>query len=168
MSSASRRAVEYSRGPEAEKPVPEPSPRGSAASTVLASMTVVGATALFLATLMPVLRVTVDNRVITALDQTGWDKHGAALLALAILAIVLLRPALLGSQPAAVAIALAGLAAIVITVAADLPDIGDTGAVGSQLDTGKVGAGFGAYLEVLGGVLLLAAGGFIAMTNRRD
>ena len=106
--------------------------------------------------------------MLTALDRTGWDEHGAALIALALFAVVLLRPALRGSRPAAVAIALAGAAALAITIASDLPDVGDKGAVGARFETGEVGTGFGAYLEALGGVLLLAAGGFLALTGRDE
>jgi hypothetical protein len=131
-------------------------------------MGLVGAASLVLATFLPVLRVSVDDRVLTALDRTGWDEHGAALIALALLALILLLPALRGSRPAAVAVALAGLAALVITIASDLPDVGDNGAVGRQLETGEVGTGFGAYLEALGGVLLLAAGGLLAFRGADD
>ena len=168
MNGAPRGAVEYSRGPEAENPVESPSGGRSSASTVLAVMALIGAAALIAATFLPVLRISIDDEVVSGLDRTGWDEHGAALLALAIFALALLRPALRGSRPAALAIALAGIAALAIAVASDLPDIGDTGALGNRLEAGKVGAGFGAYAETLGGILLVAAGGMLALISRDD
>ena len=168
MNSAPRRAVEYSRGPEAENPVEEPPAGLSRERIALATLALIGAAMLIAATLLPVLRISVDNEVITGLDRSGWDEHGAALLALAAFALVLLRPALRGSRPAAVAIALVGIAALAIAIASDLPDVGDTGSIGNRLEDAEIGTGLGAYAETLGGVLLLAAGGILAFANSRD
>ena len=174
MSSASRRVDEDSRGSEPSSPVPEPMATGDgeplpAASKALFGAVAAGIAALVAATLLPVLRISIDERVVTALDRSGWDEHGAALIALAAFAALMLAVLLRGDGgvAAAVAIALCGVAVVAIVIASDLPDVGDVGAVGSRLQSGKVGTGLGAYAETLGGVLLLAGGGGLALTFRR-
>ena len=134
---------------------------------LLTLLTAAGIAALIASAFLPVLRISVNERVVTALDRSGWDQHGAALIALALLAAALLPLAARGNPTAAGAIALTGLAAIAIIIATDLPDVGDVGAVGAQLDDGKVGTGLGAHAEALGGVLLLAGGGLMAFSSRR-
>ena len=56
---------------------------------------------------------------------------------------------------------------LVIAIASDLPDVGDVGSVGARLE-GEVGTGLGAYAETLGGVLLLAGGGGLALRSRAE
>jgi hypothetical protein len=175
VSSTSRRADEDSRGSGAQNPVEDPEATGDGAgrdtvTTALLAMIAAGIAALIAATFLPVLRISVDERVITALDRTGWDQHGAALLALAAFAAFMLVALVRGDggRAAAVAIALCGAVAIVIVVATDLPDVGDVGSVGERLRTGEVGTGLGAYAEALGGVLLLAGGGGLALRARGD
>jgi hypothetical protein len=121
-----------------------------------------GAAALVAATLLPVLRLEVLGRVRPALDRTGWDLHGPALLVLAALALVLLALALRGSLPAALALGAAGLAVLAIAVLGDLPDVGRTDLVQEPYALGTVQAGAGAFAEIIGGVLLLGAGGALA------
>ena len=174
MSSASHRVDEDSRGSEAENRVPSPVDAGDSepspgVSTALTALVVAGIIALVAATFLPVLRITINDRVITELDRTGWDEHGAALLALAAFAALMLAALLRGDAitAPAVAIALCGVAALVIAIASDLPDIGEVGTVGRRLRDGEVGTGLGAYAETLGGVLLLAGGGLMAFRSRR-
>ena len=87
------------------------------------AMVVAGIAALVAATFLPVLRISVDERVVTSLDRTGWDEHGAALLALAAFAALMLAALARGDGgiAAAVAIALCGLAVIVIVASPTCP-----------------------------------------------
>jgi hypothetical protein len=135
---------------------------------VLAAAALAGCAALVAATFLPVLRVAVDGRVAASLDRTGWDLHGPALLLIAALGAALLPAALRGSLAAALGVGVAGLAALGIAVIGDLPDVGATGLVGEGLREGRGEAGVGAYLEVLGGVLLLVAGGVLALLGRDE
>lgn len=190
MSSTSRRGDEDSRGSEPSDPVRGPVADGSSepveagaggpeggpaeaprsvAERLLLGLVAAGIAALVAATFLPVLRISVNERVVTALDRTGWDEHGAALLALAAFAALMLAALLRGDGGVApaLAIALCGLAVIAVVAASDLPDVGDVGAVGTRLQSGKVGTGLGAYAEALGGVLLLAGGGGLALRGRR-
>ncbi len=160
MSSASHLSDdEYSRGDGAERPA-------ARARATLAVCAFIGIASLVVATVAPVLRVETAGRIDVALDRTGWDVHGPALLLIAVVALVLLGLALRGSVAAALALAVCGLTALGIAIAADLPDIGSTGLVGTRLLTGTTRAGPGAYAEILGGVLLLASGGILAFAGR--
>ena len=143
---------------------------GTGTTRVLGAMVAGGIAALIAATFLPVLRISVNDEVITDLDRTGWDEHGAALLALAAFATLMLAAVARGDGGAApaIAIALCGVAVIVIVVASDLPDVGDVGSVGARLREGEVGTGLGAYAETLGGVLLLAGGGGLALRSRAE
>jgi len=149
---------EYSRGDRASRQAL----RGRAALAVCA---LAGVASLVAATVLPVLRIAAAGRIVPALDRTGWHVHGPALLLIAAVALLMLGLALRGSLAAAVALAVCGLTALGIAAAADLPDIGSSGLVGEQLLTGTTHAGLGAYAEVLGGVLLLAAGGILAFAG---
>ena len=163
MNNAPRRSdVEYSRGNAAD---PGAARGAGAVLGLLSALVVAGAAALVAATLAPVIQVGVGGHTVAALDRTGWDRHGLALPVLATLALVLLPLALRGSA-AAFAIAGCGVGAIVIAAAIDLPDLGGAGAVGAQLAEGTTKAGAGLYLEALGGVLLLAGGGLLAMARQ--
>jgi hypothetical protein len=168
MNRAPRRGVEYSRGTEAENPAETDRQRRSSLTTALSLLAVAGGLLLIVATFLPVLRISVDGEVLTALDRTGWDEHGAALLALGLFALALTPAAFRGARPAAIAIALVGIAALAIAIASDLPDVGDTGSVGMRLEDAEIGTGLGIYAETLGGVLLLAAGGMLAFTSGRE
>jgi len=168
MNRAPRRGVEYSRGTEAENPAETDRQRRSSLTTALSLLAVAGGLLLIVATFLPVLRIGVDGEVLTALDRTGWDEHGAALLALGLFALALTPAAFRGARPAAIAIALVGIAALAIAIASDLPDVGDTGSVGMRLEDAEIGTGLGIYAETLGGVLLLAAGGMLAFTSGRE
>ncbi len=166
MSSTSHRSdVEYSRGDHAER---DPSRRLSTARGALALCGLGGIAGLVVATLSPVQRIEVAGRIRPAFDRTGWDVHGPALVLVAGVALVLLVLAVRGSRAAALGLAVCGLVAIGIAVLGDLPDIGDSGLVGERLVEGTVRAGIGAFAEVLGGVLLLLAGGVLASLDRGE
>ena len=99
--------------------------------------------------------------------QTGGDRHGYALLILAVFAaaatIALLAS---GFAPLAISIAIAGAIALLIFLTLDLPDVNSTG----NLDDGiiafadveaKPRAGF--WLELAGGLGLAVAGAWLAL-----
>ncbi len=165
MSSVSRRSDDDSRGPDPDRTAP----RGAwLVHPALAICALAGVASLVAATLLPVLRVEVGGSIRAALDQSGWDLHGPALIVLAVVAAVLLPAALRGSLVAALGIALTGVAALGIAVIGDLPDVGSTGPTALRLQEGTGRAGIGAYAEVLGAVLLLTAGGALALLRGED
>jgi hypothetical protein len=135
----------------------------SAARRAGAAAVVAGAAAAVLATFLPVLRVAADRELVPALDRSGWDLHGPALIALALLAVVALPAAVRGAVAAALAICVSGLVVLGLAVLDDLPDVGTKGLVGADLLEGVTRAGAGAYVEVLAGVLLVLGGGVLAL-----
>jgi hypothetical protein len=97
---------------------------------------------------------------------SGWDRHGAALLVLALLAAVMLAGARRGSGPAAAAVAATGVAALAIALVGDAPDVHDTGLVGSLYEDAVARPGAGFAFELVGGALLLGAGLALAALRR--
>jgi hypothetical protein len=90
---------------------------------------------------------------------SGLERHNGGLLLLGLLAIAMAWGAGIGrSRPAAIALAVAGAVVLAITIALDLPETRETGAIGLNFAgaSGQPGTGF--YLALVAGGLALAAG----------
>jgi hypothetical protein len=59
------------------------------------------------------------------------------------------------------ALAVLGLAALLIAVVGDVPDLNETGFIGQVYEDAAAGPKGGFYLETLGAILLLASGGLM-------
>lgn len=122
-----------------------------------------GAVLLVLATSATVIQIKVLTTPVTAsgLDTklSGSNRHGAALIVIAVFAAVMLFGALRGAKPAMLAMAAAGLLALGIAIISDARHIHDTGQVGQLYEQASAGAGPGFRYETLGGALLIVAGG---------
>ncbi len=121
-----------------------------------------GAICLLLATLTTVIEIKVGTTTRVPDHDThrsGWDRHGPALLVIALFAAAMVVGALRGAGPAMAALAVLGLAALLIAVVGDVPDLNETGFVGEVYENAAAGPEAGFYLETLGGILLLGAGG---------
>lgn len=160
VSGASRgNAGDDSKGPA---PARAALPSVFALRTALALAGLVGALALLVATFATIIQITVGTATRTAAidtSHTGWDRHGPALLVLALLAAWLLALALRGSRTAMAGLAATGVAALAIATVWDRPHVHDTGAIGDIYAEAHAGPGAGYYLETLGGALLLLSGG---------
>lgn len=100
-----------------------------------------------------------DPELADRCELSGFERHGGALLLLALLAGVLGWGAGIGgSRPAAVA--LIGIGAVVLAWAllVDLPVTDETGALGSTFEGARGQAGIGLTLELVAGALAVAAG----------
>jgi hypothetical protein len=131
--------------------------RGGLAVSALA-----GAVLLVVATFATIIQIKVGTTTSAAgadTSQSGWERHGPALLVLALLALWLLAMALRGARAAMAGLAAAGVAALAIAMVWDRPHVHDTGAVGDLYSEAKADPSSGYYLETLGGALLLLAGG---------
>jgi hypothetical protein len=103
-------------------------------------------------------------------DQQAADRHHLALGVIAVLAIGAVGVAVLGaSRPAAIAVAVAGLAALALFLIVDLPDANSVGTLGgectslpSQLDEAKAEPQAGFWLELAGALALAFSGGILA------
>ena len=98
---------------------------------------------------------------------SGFERHGGAFLVLGAAAVVMAVGATRGgSRPAGVACIAIALVVLALALLRDLPEAGETGAIGMRYEAASGEAGPGLYLEVAAG-LLLAAGGALALARRR-
>jgi hypothetical protein len=138
-----------------------PSPGVAALRAALAAAGLAGALLLIVATFTAIIEITVETTT-SGVDldgtQSGWDRHGPALIVLALLALWLLTAALRGTRIAMTGLALTGLVALAIAVHWDRPHVHETGSVGEVYTEATAQPGTGYYLETLGGLLLLLSG----------
>src|SRR4051812_49364160 len=107
------------------------------------------------------LSTLVQIKVITVVKErlTGHDQHSWAMAILGLAALPLAwGAARRHARPAMLALALIGLAAVLIALIGDLPDTRSTGVIGQRYEEAAAQAGPGFYFETAGGVLLLVAG----------
>ncbi len=136
-------------------------PGGARLRLAMSVAGLLGALLLVVATFATVVRLESGRAAVGGLSSSGWDRHGPALLLLAVAAVVLLGVGLRGARVGFAGLAACGLTAVVIALAWDAPDLNSVGAVGDIYSRAQAHAGAGFYLETLGGVLLLAAGGVL-------
>jgi len=165
MSAAQDEATrEYSRGPR----LPSGARGGPlAARLALAATSAIGIVLLVASTFTPIIRI----KVVTVIQEsfTGFERHHVALILIGLLAAAMTVGAFQGARPAMGALAVCGVAVLLIALLGDLPDAGDTGQIGDRYEDAEALTGIGYYLETLGGVLLLAAGGgFLILAGRLE
>jgi len=93
-------------------------------------------------------------------ELSGWERHGGALVLLALIAAGagILAGRRDGSSAAAAMLVVIGVLALAIALIGDLPETSETGAIGRDFDGATAQAGLGFYLELTGGVLSVLAG----------
>ena len=148
----------FAPGPSAQEPpsqrptgrrfAPGPSavPTTFALRSGLALAGLAGALLLLAATFATIIQITVgtSTKAVGAdTSHSGWDRHGPALIVLALLAMWLLVLALRGSRAAMAGLAATGVAALAIAMIWDRPHVHDTGSVGRHLRRGPRGPGLG-------------------------
>jgi hypothetical protein len=90
--------------------------------------------------------------------EPGHEQHGWALFVLGVAALPLAWAAGVGgSRPAALALAAIGAVALVFWGVGDLPDTNETGEFGVRYEAASAAAGPGLWLELAGGIALVAA-----------
>jgi hypothetical protein len=107
-----------------------------------------GALLLVVATFATIIEITVETTT-RGVDfdaaQSGWDRHGPALIVLALLALWLLTAALRGIRIAMTGVALTGIVALAIAVHWDRSHVHDTGSVGEVYTEATANPGTGYY-----------------------
>jgi hypothetical protein len=139
-----------------------PLPTVLALRAALAVAGFAGALLLVVATFTTIIEITVETTTRAVnfdAAQSGWDRHGPALIVLALLALWLLAVGLRGARVAMAGLALAGVVTLAIAVHWDRPHVHDAGSVGEVYAEATAAPGTGYYLETLGGALLLLSGG---------
>jgi hypothetical protein len=120
----------------------------------------VSAIALFASELMTTFEFTPQGGEVQ-LEQQAADRHGNALIVIAVFAIAaLLFAVVTGSKPAATAVAVAGVVALLIFLLADLPDANTTGTLDTDqsfIDAEAVPRE-GFYMELIGALALTVSG----------
>ena len=102
--------------------------------------------------------------------QSGFERHGPALLLLGLVTAVMAWGAGLGgSRPAAAALVAVGLVVLGIALLIDLPVTDDTGAIGPRFEGARAQAEIGFTLELAAGALAALAGAarLLLFTNSR-
>ena len=160
MSAAPREA----KGHDSRKALASPVGFGTtrAVRIALAIAAAAGALCLVIATFSTVIEITVGTTSKIADRDThlsGYDRHSVALLLIGLFALVMTVGAWRGARPAMAALAVAGIAVLLIALIGDLPDVHKTGVIGELYDNARANPKLGYYLETLGGALLLLAGG---------
>jgi hypothetical protein len=160
MSAAPREA----KGHDSRKALSLPAGIGTvrAVRIALAIAALAGAVCLFVATFSTVIEITVGTTSKIAgrdTELSGYDRHSFALILIALFALAMAGGALRGARPAMIAVAVAGIAVLLIALVGDLPDVHKTGVIGQLYDNARANPRIGYYLETLGGALLLLAGG---------
>jgi hypothetical protein len=91
--------------------------------------------------------------------QTGFERHGPALVLLALVVATMAWGAGMGgSRPAAAALLAVGVVVLAIALLIDLPVTDDTGAIGPRFEGAQAEAEAGFTLELAAGVLAAVAG----------
>jgi hypothetical protein len=166
MSAAPREAKDQDSRKALASPVGLSTARAVRIALVVAA--VAGALCLVVATFSTVIEITVGTTSKIADRDThlsGYDRHSFALLLIAAFALVMTVGAWRGARPAMAAVAVAGIAVLLIALIGDLPDVHKTGAIGELYDNARANPKTGYYLETLGGALLLLAGGGMLITT---
>jgi hypothetical protein len=131
---------------------------------------VIGAVVLIVAELSTIAQVDVGSTSCEVINDSdpaladrcalsGLERHGGALILVALLAIAMAAGAGPGgSRPAAVALLAIGAVVLGVALLVDLPETGRTGAIGDSFEAAKASAGTGFTLEIAAALLLGAAG----------
>jgi len=99
---------------------------------------------------------------------SGWERHGGALLFLAVVAAAGGIAVRRGNDgPAGAVLLVNGAVALGIALIGDLPETNETGAIGLNFDGATAQAGLGFYLELTAGVLCLLAGLLVLIRARQ-
>jgi hypothetical protein len=122
-----------------------------------------GAALAVVATFSTVIKIVVLT--VTPFTQTGYDRYGPALLVLAGFALLMIAGGVRGARPAMGALALAGVAVLLIAVLVDVPHIHDKGVwpLADQYEDAEASAGTGFYFETAAGILMLLGGALMLL-----
>jgi hypothetical protein len=100
-----------------------------------------------------------DPELADRCELSGFERNGGAFVLLALLATVMAFGAGLGrSRPAAFALMAIGALVLLWALLVDLPVTDETGAIGRNFEGAEAAAGPGLTLEIVGGVVVAAAG----------
>ena len=130
-----------------------------------AALSIVAVALLVAAEFSTVYEVTVGSLEVVQRSASGGENHGYALLVVAVFAVVLTLLGLRGGGRApGLALVALGAVVLVVALAVDRPDTRGSGRLPESLayEDARARAGAALGLELVGGVLLVVAGGLLA------
>ena len=135
----------------------------SAIALALAAVAAVAAVLLIVSEFLPLYKVLVGALETERRSEVGWRNHAFAMLLLGLAAVPMLLGALRGARPAMWALAGIGVVALVIALTVDLSAARESGTLRESVsyEDAKAEPAIGFFIETLGGVLLLLAGGLL-------
>jgi hypothetical protein len=102
-------------------------------------------------------------------ELSGFERNGGSFILLAVLAGAMAWGAGIGgSRPAAVTLAVVGVAVLAWALLVDLPETNETGALGRNFEGATAAAGPGLTIELIAGALALLAGAVRLLAPARD
>ena len=131
----------------------------------LAALAAVAAVLLLVSEFLPLYKVLVGALETERRSEVGWRNHAFAMLLLGLAAVPMLLGALRGARPAMWALAGIGVVVILIALTVDLSAARESGTLRESVsyEDARAKPAIGFYLETLGGVLLLLAGGLMLL-----
>lgn len=161
---------DYSTGQSPARGRRGPSPRALPGLVALRGLCAVAGVAGAVLLIASTWATVVQIRVLTTSSLAGQDTalsgndlHGIVMVPVALFALVMLAGALRGARPAMVALAATGLLALGLVIGLDVPELHNTGQIARFYEDVSAGSSTGFYLETLGAVLLLVAGGALLL-----
>jgi hypothetical protein len=102
-------------------------------------------------------------------ELSGFERNGGSFILLAVLAAAMAWGAGIGgSRPAAVTLTVVGAAVLLWALLVDLPEANETGILGRNYEGASGAAGPGLTIEIVAGVLALAAGAVRLLAPARE
>lgn len=166
MSAAAREATgDYSTASERSPGRGSALPKGWIALLTAAAA---GAAMLAISEVLPLYDVLLGAAGTEVRTEPGWSTHAFAMGLLALASIPMLRGARGGARPPMVALAAIGAVALLVVLAVDLPAVRADAELREAVayEDAHAEAAIGFYVETLGAVLLLVAGGLMALAPR--
>ena len=135
---------------------------------LLAGLALVGAGLLLVGEFSTLYEVEVGSLNTVLRTVPGHDNHAYALLLVGLAGAVMTLGAWRGARPAAAALVALGTVALAVALIVDLPDTSGSGKLPEAVtfEDAQASAGTGLYLELIGGALLLLAGGALLTEGR--
>jgi hypothetical protein len=102
-------------------------------------------------------------------ELSGFERNGGSFILLAVLAGAMAWGAGMGgSRPAAITLAVVGVAVLAWALLVDLPETNETGVLGRNFEGATAAAGPGLTIEIVAGALALAAGAVRLLAPARE
>jgi hypothetical protein len=123
----------------------------------------VAAVMLIVSEFLPLYKVVVGALETETRSEVGWRNHAFAMLLLGLAAVPMLLGSLRGARPAMWALAAIGVVVLVIALTVDLSAARESGTLRDSVsyEDAEAQPSTGFFVETLGGVLLLLAGGLM-------